>query len=176
MTAELLEQCNMPKRARCPYCDRLLSRDEMDGHVQRCRQKASVKASTRADSRKLVVDGNNVAFYLSTDGQPHVRNLILAQSSLARAGFRPVFVVSAALIHKIDKPEALREFISQVQAIRAPRGTDDDLKIIKTAQDMNADVVSNDRFLNWIDKYPWLPERVRTYRMTPSGLILQRRG
>jgi hypothetical protein len=148
----------------------------MDEHVRRCRQKASAPKSTPAGSKRLVVDGNNVAFYLSTDGQPHVRNLILAQNSLARAGFRPVFVVSAALIHKIDKPEALRQFISEARAIRAPRGTDDDLKIIKMAQDMNADILSNDRFLNWIDKYPWLPERVRRYRMTPSGLILQKIG
>ena len=84
-----------------------------------------------------------------------------------------VFVVSSALMHAIDKPDALQTFMSQVEVVEAPRGFDDDLKIIQVAQDRRADIVSNDRFLDWIDRYPWLSNRLRRYRMTPTGLILQ---
>lgn len=62
--------------------------------------------------------------------------------------------------------------MNQVRVVRAAAGTDDDLQIIRSALKLNADIVSNDRFLNWIEKYPWIENRLRKYRMTPSGLIL----
>ncbi|MHA1769326.1 MAG: NYN domain-containing protein [Candidatus Thorarchaeota archaeon] len=162
----------MPKRARCPYCDRLFSRDVLDDHIRRCRTRRRPAQRTTPRRRLLVVDGNNVAFFLSPNGRPRVSNLVLAHQSLASAGFQLIFVVSSALVHKVGNPIALREFTASVRTITAPRGTDDDLKIIRTAQEMNADIVSNDRFLNWIDRFTWLPDRIRKYRMTPAGLIL----
>jgi hypothetical protein len=102
-----------------------------------------------------------------------VANLLLAQSSLLKAGLKPIVVVSAALKHKIDSPEVLQEMIAKREVIEAPRGTDDDLTVIKLAQRNNADIVSNDRFLGFINKFPWLQSRLMRYRMTPSGLILR---
>ena len=62
--------------------------------------------------------------------------------------------------------------MNDLDVVRAPRGTNDDLKIIQIAQDRNADIVSNDRFLDWLDRYPWVSDRLLKFRMTPSGLIL----
>jgi hypothetical protein len=163
----------VPKRARCPHCDRLFNRDELDRHVQRCRVRNQlVKEYSKKFTRTVIVDGSNVAYHLAPGGNPLVNNLLLAYQSLTSRGLRPVFVISAALIHVVDRPDALQDFMTQVEVIEAPRGSDDDLKIIQLAQDRRADIVSNDRFLNWIGKYPWLPDRLRKYRMTPTGLIL----
>jgi len=119
------------------------------------------------------VDGNNVAYHLSPDGKPKVSNLVHAQKSLVNGGYRPVFVISAALIHSIDQPNSLQSLMNEINVVQAPRGTNDDLKIIKIAQERNADIVSNDRFLDWLERYPWVSDRLRKYRMTPSGLILE---
>jgi hypothetical protein len=164
----------MPKRARCPHCDRLFNRDQLDNHIRRCRRRRTGDLrSNRPGRRKaVVVDGNNIAYYLSSDGIPRASNLIIAHRSLTGAGLNPIFVVSAALKHKIDKPIALRELIGEKRIKEAPSGKDDDLIIIKTAQELNADIVSNDRFLKYLDRFPWLPERLLKYRMTPAGLIL----
>lgn len=164
----------MPKRARCPYCDRLFNRDELDNHIQRCKVKnqSIQKEPSKGFRRTVIVDGGNVAYHLAPEGKPLVKNLVLAYRSLASIGLKPVFVVSPALIHLVDRPEALQDFINQYNVIQAPRGTDDDLKIIQLAQERRADIISNDRFLNWIEKYPWLSDRLRKYRMTPTGLIL----
>ncbi len=164
----------LPKRSRCPHCDRLFPRDVLDEHILKCRQKGRNLDVTAGSFRRLVVDGNNVAYYLSTDGRPQVKNLLLAHNSLISAGYRPIFVISAALVHNIDRPQDLQAFLSQVESVKAARGTDDDLKIIQTAQKLNAGILSNDRFLNWTDKHPWLSDRLHRYRMTPSGLILTR--
>jgi len=164
----------LPKRARCPHCDRLFDRNELDRHIFRCRERNRQKKGGNAQRgrKTVIVDGNNVAFHLSPNGKPQVRNLLLAQNSLVNAGYRPVFVISTALVHRIDNPNTLNALTNAIEIIRAPRGTNDDLKIIQLAQNRNADIVSNDRFLDWIDRYPWLPDRLRKFRLTPSGLIL----
>jgi len=164
----------MPKRARCPHCDRLFNRDALDSHIKRCRGKRDglTQSTMTARRRSLVIDGNNIAYHLAPKGTPRASNLLLAYQSLTTAGFNPVIVISAALIHAIDKPQELQSLLSVGIAIEAPRGTNDDLTIIRTAKKRDADVVSNDRFLDWTEKFPWLASRLRKYRMTPSGLLL----
>lgn len=146
----------------------------MDSHIKRCRQRRRVELRTKEqDGRKtVVVDGNNVAHYLSSDGVPRASNLVIAHRSLSNSGLSPVFVVSAALKHRIDKPAALSQMIDDGLLREAPRGKDDDLFIIRTAQELRADIVSNDRFLKYLNRFPWLPDRLLRYRMTPAGLIL----
>ena len=163
---------NLPKRARCPHCDRLFNRDVLDSHIQKCRARTKRTSPDRKQNRTLVVDGNNVAYHLAPRGRPNAQNLILAYRSLTSAGFKPVFVVSPALVHKIENPNALNEFMMSAEVIEAARGTDDDIRIIQVAKELNAHSVSNDRFLDWIDRYPWITSRLKKYRMTPSGLIL----
>ena len=164
----------MAKRARCPHCDRLFNRDELDRHIQRCRERnrAANSRSPQRTRKIVIVDGNNIAYHLSPNGKPQVNNLLLAQRSLVSGGYKPVFVISAALVHSIDHPYALNSLMGELDVIRAPRGINDDLKIIQIAQDRNADIVSNDRFLDWLERYPWVSDRLRKYRMTLTGLIL----
>jgi len=163
----------LPKRARCPHCERLFNRDVLDRHILRCRERTRT-ATTRSPQRRkiVIVDGNNVAYHLSPNGKPQVKNLLLAQRSLVNGGYKPIFVISAALVHNIDNPDALKTLMASLQVVRAPRGTNDDQKILQIAQERNADIISNDRFLDWMDRYPWVSDRLRKYRMTPTGLIL----
>ena len=128
--------------------------------------------TTRRKKRNVVVDGNNIAYHLAPNRKPLVKNLILANNSLTQAGYRPTYVISNALFHTIENLEALNTFINNAEVIIAPRRTNDDLKIIQIAQERNVDIISNDRFLDWIDRYPWIPDRLKRYRMTPTGLIL----
>lgn len=128
--------------------------------------------SQSADRRKLVVDGNNVAYHLSYDGTPQARNIALADRSLRNAGYKPVTVVSAALKYRVENPDVLDTLLRRKEVIESRSGTDDDALILRLAKQRNADIVSNDRFLDWLDRYPWVPDRLHRYRMTPSGLIL----
>jgi len=166
----------LPKRARCPYCDRLFNRGVLDDHVVGCRARHQKEGAHPALPRRsvAVVDGSNLAYHLAPSGIPRVRNLIVGYQSLTKAGYRVITVISAALSHNIDQPDVLQGLIDRGQVIKAESGTNDDLTIIRIAQRDNADIVSNDRFLEWRDRYPWLESRLKRYRMTPSGLILSR--
>ncbi|MFO7836802.1 MAG: hypothetical protein R6V83_09110 [Candidatus Thorarchaeota archaeon] len=162
----------MPKRARCPYCGKLFDRYELDEHVRVCRRRNQHSESKTKSRRKLVIDGNNVAYYLSYDGVPQARNIALADRSLRNAGYNPVAVVSAALKYRVEDEGILDRLVRQGKVIEASSGTNDDMLILRLAKRRNADVVSNDRFLEWVDRFPWIARRRHGYRMTPSGLIL----
>jgi hypothetical protein len=164
----------MPKRARCPHCDRLFDRDVLDRHITRCRKRRETieKRSRPSKKRALIVDGNNVAYSLSPHGKPKAQNLNLAYHSLTNAGYDPIFVISSALVHRVDNPGALNAFMISARVEEAPRGTSDDSRIIQLAKKFDGEIVSNDRFLDWIDRFPWITSRLRRYRMTPAGLIL----
>ncbi|MFW9811047.1 MAG: hypothetical protein ACFFF9_01180 [Candidatus Thorarchaeota archaeon] len=162
----------MPKRVRCPHCDRLFSREVLDSHIVKCRTGRKADHPRKSRRRIVIVDGNNIAYHLSTKGEPRAMNLILAYRSLTNTGFKPIFVVSAALSHKIDRPSSLNEFMLSAEVVESPRGSSDDLRIFQLAKEYDADIVSNDRFLDWTDRYPWITSRLKKYRMTPSGLIL----
>lgn len=128
-----------------------------------------MKISETPIKSTVIVDGNNIAYHLSHDNIPRVENILNAVRSLSAAGYTPIIVVSAALKHKINKPEVLQDIENLVEA---KSGTNDDLLIIHESQKRNADIVSNDRFLNWQTRYPWVSSRLRRYRLTTSGLIL----
>ena len=162
----------MPKRVRCPHCDRLFDRDTLDSHILRCRSRTRATRVKDEKRRRVIVDGNNLAYHTTSGGSPSAKNLILAYRSLTSTGFIPIFVVSSALVHSIDRPIELEEFMLTAEVEQAPRGVDDDYRIIQLAKKRDADIISNDRFLNWIDRYPWLRSRLKKYRITPSGLLL----
>ncbi len=169
----------MPRRARCPYCDRLFRVDKLDEHVVRCRQRHLERNQPQQQQQwqrpvggEIVVDGTNIAHYLTATGTPRVHNLVIAQRSLISAGYTPITVVSAALIHRIDHPDILEEMIASGEVVESGRGQNDDLVMIRLAQRKGIEIVTNDRFLDWLDRYPWLAGRLRRYRMTPHALIL----
>jgi len=170
----LKKESVVPKRVHCPYCDRLFSKDTIDDHIRKCRERNSrTRNQRRQVSRQVIVDGTNVAHYLSATARPRARNILLARQSLLSTGHSPVIVVSAALKHRIDNPELLMDMIAAGYVIEAKPGQNDDLVIIRMAQRTGADIITNDRFLDWLNRFPWLGGRLKRYRMTPSGLILE---
>jgi hypothetical protein len=140
----------------------------------KCRVRRESTERKRRPSRKrpLIVDGNNVAYSLAPRGKPRAQNLSLAYHSLTNAGYNPIFVISAALVHKVDNPGTLNAFMMSARVEEAPRGSNDDMRIIQLAKKLEGEIVSNDRFLEWIERHPWITSRLRRYRMTPAGLIL----
>ncbi|MHA1771065.1 MAG: NYN domain-containing protein [Candidatus Thorarchaeota archaeon] len=152
----------------------MFSRDEIDAHIRRCRTRGRPRPqTTRKHSSELIVDGNNIAFYLTAGGKPQIRNLINARRSLQSSGYTPIIVVSAALKHKIDRPDTLREMIDTGEIIETARGQNDDLVIIQLARKRGAAILTNDRFLDWRERFPWLGEVLVRYRLTPTGLLLE---
>src|SRR5688572_15693069 len=114
------------------------------------------KTNERGDAdgtRTVIVDGSNVAH--SSEGEVALLgNIELVRQKLAEEGYEAIVLADAALRHQIDRPEQFEKLVEEGVIRQAPAGTDADYFILSFARELEADVVSNDRFRDRQDAFP----------------------
>jgi hypothetical protein len=125
-------------------------------------------------SNVVLVDGSNVA-HSTEGGPPMVANLIAIRDKLVEEGLEPIIVADAALRHQIDDPRRYEQMIDDGFVRQAPAGTDADYFILSFARELNASVVSNDRFRDRMKAFPDVLERVIRYMILQAEVVLERR-
>ena len=125
-------------------------------------------------SNVVLVDGSNVAH--SIEGEPaHVANLVAIREKLREEGLEPIIVADAALRHQIDDPQLYEKMVDDGMVRQAPAGTDADYFILSFARELNASIVSNDRFRDRIKQFPEVRDRVIRYMIVENEVVLERR-
>ncbi len=125
--------------------------------------------------RVVIVDGSNVAYSTEGDG-PKLENILLVSRKLQDEGYRPVVVVDAALRHNIDRRSEFEALVDAGSIKQAPPRTDADYFILSFARDLDASVVSNDRFHDRRAAFPEASERVIRYMIVDRNVVLERRS
>lgn len=121
-----------------------------------------------------IVDGSNVA-YSTERNQPKLGNILLVCDKLREDGLDPVIVVDAALRHQIDDGNRYEEMVQSGRIRQAPAGTDADFFIVSFARELDAAVVSNDRFRDHANAFPELDERLIRFMIVNGEVVLERR-
>ena len=135
---------------------------------------APSRSNREETSNIALVDGSNVAH--STEGeQAQVANILAVRDKLREEGLEPIIVADAALRHQIDDPERYEKLIDEGQVRQAPAGTDADYFILSFARELNASIVSNDRFRDRIKEFPEARERVIRFMIVQDEVVLERR-
>lgn len=132
-------------------------------------------ASAATESNVALVDGSNVAHF--TEGEkPQLANLQAVRAKLIEEGFEPVIIADAALRHQIDDPRRFEEMIESGDVKQAPAGTDADYFILCFARELNASVVSNDRFKDRLEQFPEARERVIRFMIVNDEVVFEHRA
>jgi Zc3h12a-like Ribonuclease NYN domain len=119
----------------------------------------------------ILIDGANVAWEApSSAKKPRVSNIIAVKQALEELGFAPIIIVDASLKHHVDDPEQLEGLFGSAQVLQAPSGTMADYFLLKTAEERDAQVVSNDEFDQFKAEFPWIKRR-RVPFMIVSGSV-----
>ncbi len=127
-----------------------------------------------AGSRIALVDASNVAH--STEGErPRLENIMLVREKLREEGLEPIVVADAALRHRIDDRAGYERLVEGGTVKQAPAGTDADYFILSFARELEASIVSNDRFRDRIDKYPEVRARIIRYMIVAGEVVFERR-
>ena len=127
------------------------------------------------ESRIAIVDGSNVA-HASEGEQPHLENITLMCEKLRQEGYEPVVVVDAALRHQHRRPARRTSAWWRAGEIhQAPAGTDADYFILSFARELDAAMVSNDRFSDREKAFPEAPRRVIRFMIVNGEVVLERR-
>ena len=136
---------------------------------------ANGKDSTPESGRTVIIDGSNVA-HSSEGDAAQLENIELVRRKLEEDGFEPVVLVDAALRHQIDRPAEFEQLVENGVIRQAPAGTDADYFILSFARELDADVVSNDRFRDRQEAFPETRERMIRYMIVNGEVVLERRN
>ena len=126
-------------------------------------------------SGKAIVDGSNVAH--STEGEKvRLRNIELVVAKVEEDGMEPIVVADAALRHQIDEPEKYEALIDGGEIRQAPAGTDADWFIRSFARELDAYIVSNDRFRDRQESFPDARDRMIRYMIVEDEVVFEKRN
>ena len=126
-------------------------------------------------SGKALVDGSNVAH--SSEGEKaRLRNIELVVARLEEEGLEPIVVSDAALRHQIDETEKYEQLIDDGKIRQAPAGTDADWFILSFARELDAYIVSNDRFRDRQEAFPDARERMIRYMIVEDEVVFEKRN
>jgi hypothetical protein len=148
-----------------------------NGGKEREREKKE-KEDGAGESRErpiALVDGSNVA-HSGEGGGPRLDNIVLICRKLDEEGYEPIVVVDAALRHQIDERKEFEERVDEGRIRQAPAGTDADYFILSFARELDAAVVSNDRFRDYAESFPEARERIIRYMILEDEVVLERRS
>lgn len=126
------------------------------------------------DSPRVLVDASNVA-HATEGGEARLRNITLVQEKLREAGLEPIVVADAALRHQIDDKAAYEKLIDDGQVHQAPAGTDADYFILSFAREMDARILTNDRFRDRARDFPRERNRVIRFMIVDGEVVLEQR-
>ena len=122
----------------------------------------------------VLVDGSNVA-HSSEGDQGLLANITLVCDKLREEGYEPLVLVDAALRHQIDDRAGYERMVDAGAIRQAPAGTDADYFILSFARELDASIVSNDRFRDRQKAFPDAAARLIRYMVVKDEVVLERR-
>jgi hypothetical protein len=152
-----------------------------NGPVRRGRRKdvpngaPAPEPGPRPKSERVIIDASNVA-HSTEKTAPKLANVRLVRDRLTEDGMTPILVADAALRHQIDDPDGYEALVKAGEIQQAPAGTDADYFILSFARELDASVLSNDRFKDRIAHFPEVEERIIRYMIVAGEVVLERRA
>jgi hypothetical protein len=135
----------------------------------------SARPGPRPKSERVIVDASNVA-HATEKTSPRLANVRLVRDRLTLDGMTPILVADAALRHRIDDADGYEALVKAGEIQQAPAGTDADYFILTFARELDASVLSNDRFKDRIAHFPEVKDRIIRYMIVAGEVVLERRG
>ena len=158
-----------------------MNRDNGRGNPQRRESATNAPAAAAGGDQGgdipggiALVDASNVAH--STEGAgARLANIIAVRDKLRSEGVEPVLVADAALRHQIDDRVGYERLVDAGIVRQAPAGTDADYFILSFARELDARIVSNDRFRDRAKDFPDAGDRLIRYMIVQDEVVFERR-
>jgi rRNA-processing protein FCF1 len=122
----------------------------------------ALRALTKRRKRWVILDGSNVMYW--RDATPQIETLQEVILELRTAGYTPGVVFDAnagyLLSGKYQHDGALAKSLGlpEERVMVVPKGSPADPAILAAAVDLGAQVVTNDRYRDWVEQHPEVAE------------------
>lgn len=128
-----------------------------------------------SEEKSIVVDLNN--FLLAdkdSTGKAKIENVALLRKYLKDRGYNKIFCISSSSFWKrVNKKRKYDQLVKKKVILKAPALVDMDWFILLTAQQLNCDILSNDKFREYWDEFggEWIQNKRKTF-MFIEGIII----
>jgi hypothetical protein len=126
-----------------------------------------------AERPRALIDGSNVAH--ATEGGARLANILLVRDRLREQGFEPIIVCDAALRHQIDDGAGYESLVGSGEIHQAPAGTDADYFLLSFARELDASLVSNDRFRDRSRQFAEVRRQIIRFMILAREVVFERR-
>jgi hypothetical protein len=116
-------------------------------------------STPQQDGRQIIlIDGSNVIHW--QDNTPQFAPLKQVVHDLSRRGYKPAVVFDANIGYKLTGQFMGERELSRMLSLRndqilvVPNGQQADPFLLETARDLQARIVTNDRYRDWAERYP----------------------
>lgn len=122
------------------------------------KQRPSTRRARQAPKPAILIDGSNVIYW--QNNTPQLEPLRQVVQDLSRQGLKPGVVFDANVGYKLTGQYLGEGDLSRLlslprdQIFVVPKGTQADPYLLETARDLKAQIVTNDRYRDWVDTYP----------------------
>jgi hypothetical protein len=138
-------------------------------------RKATRPSDDAVESGRVLVDASNVA-HATEGGEARLANIEAVQRKLREQGLEPLIVADAALRHQIDRRAEYERLVDDGLVHQAPAGTDADYFILSFAREMDARILTNDRFRDRAKEFPKERDRIIRYMIVAGEVVLEHRN
>ncbi len=122
----------------------------------------------------LLIDGSNVAMSTKS-ARGSVDYLVQALEWGKKSGYQPQVIIDKSLLPRIDERERLNELIKK-GLVEVASGTSADLVILERAEKESAFIMTNDKFKEFQNMFPWLSREKRIIRFVFKEKKLKIKG
>jgi len=137
-------------------------------------QQQEKQREEKSGPRIALIDASNVA-HSSEGDSARLANIIAVRDKLVEEGFEPIIVADAALRHQIDDRAAYERLVDDGTVRQAPAGTDADYFILSFARELDASIVSNDRFRDRVQQFPEARDSVIRFMIIGDEVVFEHR-
>jgi len=129
---------------------------------------ARIKAPSEAEPNRILIDGSNVMHW--KDNTPQIATLREIITHLRDLGFAPGVIFDAnagyLLTGKYKHDHAMAKYLGLAEdwVMVVPKGTIADSYLLTVARDVDAPIVTNDRYRDWAGEYPEIAQPGRLIR------------
>ena len=129
---------------------------------------ARIKAPPEAEPNRILIDGSNVMHW--KDNTPQIATLREVITHLRGLGFAPGVIFDAnagyLLTGKYKHDHAMAKYLGLAEdwVMVVPKGTIADSYLLTVARDVDAPIVTNDRYRDWAGEYPEIAQPGRLIR------------
>ena len=129
---------------------------------------ARIKSPPEAEPNRILIDGSNVMHW--KDNTPQIATLREVITHLRGLGFAPGVIFDAnagyLLTGKYKHDHAMAKYLGLAEdwVMVVPKGTIADSYLLTVARDVDAPIVTNDRYRDWAGEYPEIAKPGRLIR------------